>query len=150
MADPVAVVASVAVTVMGPVNGAVNVPVIATVAGQAAAGWPMARVADAGTPPRLNAKVWVASESVAEIVTSTAVPNGLVSAAGAVTVMILAAACAGVAETASAEPNSRTQALTRRIWIRFVIVDLCINAPVVPSVTRGAVCDINLYTVGRV
>jgi hypothetical protein len=62
--------------------------------------------------------------------------------------MTLPAACAGV-PIASTEPNSSAQALTRRIRIRLVIVDLRINAPVVPSVTRGAVCDTNLYTVGE-
>ena len=66
------------------------------------------------------------------------------------TVIVFTAACAVVAEAAKAEPKSNTQALTRRIRIRFVIVDLCINAPVVPSVTHGAVCDTNLYTVGEI
>ena len=58
---------------------------------------------------------------------------------------VFAAACAGMAVVARAEPKSRTEAVISRILTRFVIVDLRINAPVVSSITHAATGDICLH-----
>ena len=127
-----------------PANGAVIVPVMATVALPGAVGW---LIASPGTGVIVNARVAVWSESVAGTATSTAVDRGLVVwFPGLVTTIVLGAASAGMAVAAIADPKRRTEAVIRRIRIRFVFVDLRISAPVVSFVTRGTVVTV-IYTV---